>query len=145
MGSLSLGYSAEMSLSRNGAKLFVSFADYDSEPKALKLAVVDTASGKIATSVENEGAMLWHVPPPASNIAAAPDGSRVFILKRRTRGPGSDDYAVVPFDARTGRFLTEDARRALLRRGAVRPRRGEGGSGLWRREPDHFPGRSRPA
>ena len=107
MGSLALGYSAEMSLSRNGAKLFVSFGDYESEPKTLRLAVIDTASGKIETSVENEGAMLWHLPPPVPNIAAAPDGSRVFILKRRTRAPGSDDYAVAPFDARTGRFLQE--------------------------------------
>ncbi len=107
MGSLALGYSAEMSLSRNGGKLFVSFGDYENGPGTVKLAVVDTASGKIETSVDNEGAMLWHLPPPMPNIAAAPDGSRVFILKRRSRGPGSDDYAVAPFDARTGRFLQE--------------------------------------
>jgi hypothetical protein len=55
--------------------------DYENEPKTLKLAVVDTALGKIETSVENEGAMLWHVPPPVSNIAAAPDGSRSLFSK----------------------------------------------------------------
>ncbi|HXS95911.1 MAG TPA: hypothetical protein VN736_15000 [Candidatus Limnocylindrales bacterium] len=84
----------DFAISQNGKRLFIADRTITS---------VDAESGKILSSAPNPDAPIYKLPLSVSQMTASADGSRLYLIKRETRG-GKDSTWLMSFNVEKGSF-----------------------------------------